>query len=208
MTTQPQSSRGRQRFGLGVWLVGVLLLGPVAPTWGIPGQTTDVAAAWVRDNPVLNPGPGETLLIQRTGTDGSRFSFQAQVAPPGRLTTPPDRETIRSERMTFFDPSGVTPVELEQAIADIYGPEIAADLENSEEVLRYPSPEVLAAPVSDETFLQRAIQGVIREGEQFVYWLELTQNRDGTVQQGQVVIFEPEWLPKVQREVEERTAVN
>lgn len=188
---------------------GWLILGlGLAPAYGIPGQTTDVAAAWVRDNPVLNPGPGETLLLQRVEPDGSRFTFQAEVAPPGRLTTPPDREIIRSERMTFFAPEGISPDQLEQSIRDIYGPEIAADLEGAEEVLRYPSPEILAAPITDETFLQRAIQGVIKQGGQFVYWLELTQNRDGTVQQGQAVVFEPEWVPKVQREIEERYTLN
>lgn len=208
MMTQQQWTTGRCLRTVSGAIAGVLVGWATAPVQAIPGQTTDVAAAWVRDNPVLNPGPGETLLIQRTEPDGTRFTFQSQVAPPGRLTTPPDREMIRSERMTFFVPGGVTPELLEQSIQDIYGPEIAADLETSEEVLRYPSPEVLAAPVTDENFLQRAIQGVIRQGEQFVYWLELTQNRDGTVQQGQVVIFEPEWLPKVQKEVEERQRVN
>ncbi len=204
MIMQQQWTRGCSLGWIAGVLAGVLTLGAGDPVAAIPGQTTDVAAAWIRDNPVLNPEPGETLLIQRVEPDGSRFTFQAEVSPPGRLTTPPDREIIRTERMTFFAPEGITPAELEQAIRDVYGPEIAADLDNAEEVLRYPTPEILAAPITDENFLQRAIQGVIQQGDQFVYWLELTQNRDGSVQQGKAVIFEPEWLPKVQREIEAR----
>ncbi|MFQ3585304.1 MAG: hypothetical protein SNJ85_10325, partial [Cyanobacteriota bacterium] len=111
---------------LGLVSGAVLGLQPVA--WGIPGQSPDQAAAWVRDNPVLRPRPGETLNINRVDPDGSRFTFLASVAPPGRIINPLDRETIRSERMTFFRPQGLTPEDLFQAIRDIYGPEIAADL--------------------------------------------------------------------------------
>ena len=53
---------------------------------------------------MLRPRPGETLNINRVEPDGSRFTFLASVAPPGRIINPLDRETIRSERMTFFRP--------------------------------------------------------------------------------------------------------
>ncbi|MCJ2541419.1 hypothetical protein JX360_00620 [Synechococcus bigranulatus str. 'Rupite'] len=185
---------------LGLVSGAVLGLQPVA--WGIPGQSPDQAAAWVRDNPVLRPRPGETLNINRVDPDGSRFTFLASVAPPGRIINPLDRETIRSERMTFFRPQGLTPEDLFQAIRDIYGPEIAADLDQAVEVIRYPAPEALAG---NQTYsLSRAIQGVVLQGNQLAYWLELTQNPDGRVQQGQVWVFQPEWLTKVEGELAER----
>ncbi len=189
--------------GIGCLSLGATVAGS-QPAWGIPGMLSDEAAAWVRSNQGLNPGPGETFLINRTEPDGSRFSFQASVAPPGRITNPLDRETIRSERMTFYAPNGLTAADLEQAIQRIYGDEITADLQQSPEVLRYPSEAVLSAPPTDQNQLQRAIQGVVRQGSLFIYWLELTQNPDGRVQQGQVVIFEPEWLPKIQSELAQR----
>lgn len=186
--------------GLGMVAWAVLGLQPVA--WGIPGQSPDQAAAWVRDNPVLRPRPGETLNINRVEPDGSRFTFLASVAPPGRIVNPLDRETIRSERMTFFRPQGLTPEDLFQAIRDVYGPEIAADLDQAVEVIRYPTPEALAG---NQTYsLSRAIQGVVLQGNQLAYWLELTQNPDGRVQQGQVWVFQPEWLTKVEGELAER----
>ncbi|MEN9222712.1 MAG: hypothetical protein Q6M04_09775 [Thermostichus sp. BF3_bins_97] len=186
--------------GLGMASLAVLGLQPVA--WGIPGQSPDQAAAWVRENPVLRPRPGETLNINRVEPDGSRFTFLASVAPPGRIINPLDRETIRSERMTFFRPQGLTPEDLFQAIREVYGPEIAADLDQAVEVIRYPAPEALAA---NQTFsLSLAIQGVVLRGNQLVYWLELTQNPDGSVQQGQVWVFQEEWLPKVEGELGER----
>lgn len=178
------------------------------PGEAIPGQSADQAAAWIQENAALGAEPGETLLINRTQPDGTRFSFQASVAPPGRIINPLDRETIRSERMTFFKPEGLTPQDLEEAINAIYGPEIAADLEQAEEVLRYPAPQVLSAPSTDENFLERAIQGVVKQGELLVYWMELTQNRDGTVQQGQAVVFEEEWLPKITEELSQRHKLN
>lgn len=72
---------------------------------------------------MLRPRPGETLNIHRVEPDGSRFTFLASVAPPGRIINPLDRETIRSERMTFFRPQGLTAEDLFQAIREIYGPE-------------------------------------------------------------------------------------
>jgi hypothetical protein len=186
--------------GLGMASLAVLGLQPMA--WGIPGQSPDQTAAWVRENPVLRPRPGETLNINRVDPDGSRFTFLASVAPPGRIVNPLDRETIRSERMTFFRPQGLTPEDLFQAIRDVYGPEIAADLDQAVEVIRYPAPEALAG---NQTYsLSRAIQGVVLQGNQLAYWLELTQNPDGRVQQGQVWVFQPEWLTKVEGELAER----
>jgi len=185
---------------LGIASLAVLGLQPVA--WGIPGQSPDQAAAWVRENPVLRPRPGETLNINRVEPDGSRFTFLASVAPPGRIINPLDRETIRSERMTFFRPQGLTAEDLFQAIREVYGPEIATDLDQAVEVIRYPAPEALA---SNQTYsLALAIQGVVLRGNQFVYWLELTQNPDGQVQQGQVWVFQEEWLSKVEGELAER----
>jgi hypothetical protein len=147
------------------------------------------------------------LLVQRGKPDGSRFTFQASVVPPGRIVTPLDKETIRSERMTFFEPNGISADFLGQAIREVYGPEIAADFDQATEVIRYPSAAILNAPATAENYLQRAIQGVVREGKQLVYWLELTQNPDGQVQQGQVVVFQPEFLPKVQSELAARYAL-
>ncbi len=194
------------------WWIGIaagLSVCILAPrTEAIPGQSADQAATWIQENAALGAAPGETLLINRTQPDGTRFSFQASVAPPGRIINPLDRETIRSERMTFFKPEGLTPQDLEEAIKAIYGPEIAADLEQAAEVLRYPAPQVVSAPATDENFLERAIQGVVKQGELLVYWMELTQNRDGTVQQGQVVVFEEEWLPKIKEELSQRHQLN
>lgn len=187
---------------MGLGMVSWVMLGLQPVAWGIPGQSPDQTAAWVRDNPVLRPRPGETLNINRVDPDGSRFTFLASVAPPGRIVNPLDRETIRSERMTFFRPQGLTPEDLFQAIRDVYGPEIAADLDQAVEVIRYPAPEALAG---NQTFtLSLAIQGVVLRGNQLVYWLELTQNPDGRVQQGQVWVFEEEWLSKVEGELAER----
>ncbi|MGQ9837942.1 MAG: hypothetical protein ACUVRV_08250 [Cyanobacteriota bacterium] len=188
------------QIGLGVtsWVV----LGLQSMAWGIPGQSPDQAAAWVRDNAVLQPRPGETLNINRVEPDRSRFTFLASVAPPGRIINPLDRETIRSERMTFFRPQGLTAEDLFQAIRDVYGPEIAADLDQAVEVIRYPSPETLGG--NQPYSLSRAIQGVVLQGNQLAYWLELTQNPDGRVQQGQVWVFQPEWLTKVEEELAQR----
>jgi hypothetical protein len=52
--------------------------------------------------------------------------------------------------------------------------------------------------------LPLATQGVVLRGKQLVYWLELTQNPDGRVQQGQVWVFQEEWLPKVEEELGQR----
>ncbi len=199
---QQVPSLRRPFVGMGLGVIAGVVLGWQPLAWGIPGQSPNQAAAWVRENRVLRPRPGETLNINRVEPDGSRFTFLASVAPPGRIVNPLDREKIRSERMTFFRPQGLTAEDLFQAIREVYGPEIAADLDQAVEVIRYPAPEVLAG---NPTYtLSRAIQGVVLEGKQLVYWLELTQNPDGRVQQGQVWVFQPEWLTKVKEELAER----
>ncbi len=200
---RPDDAKGlRPADAIGLAIACWAVVGLPSAAWGIPGQSPDQAAAWVRNNPVLRPRPGETLNIHRVEPDGSRFTFLASVAPPGRIINPLDRETIRSERMTFFRPQGLTAEDLFQAIREIYGPEIAADLDRAVEVIRYPAPEALAN--NPGYSLALATQGVVLRGDQFVYWLELTQNPDGRVQQGQVWVFQEEWLPKVEGELAER----
>lgn len=189
---------------LGLGLGWMASLDPMMVAWAIPGQVTNEAVAWIQANPVLQPKPGETFLVQRVEPDGSRFSFQSSVIAPGRVIPPLDKETIRSERITLFDPNGLTAATLSQYVRDIYGPTLAADFDQSTEVLRYPRPEVFNQPPTEANYLERAIQGVVRQGQQLIYWLELTQNRDGTVQQGQIVVFQPEWLDKVTAELRER----
>ncbi len=191
----------------GSLLVGGILWSQAEMSWALPGQPAQVVAEWVQANPVLGATSSETLLVNRVQADGSRFSFQASVAPPGRIVNPLDRETIRSERMTFYNPAGLSAATLEQAVRDLYGEEITADLAAAVEVVRYPSPEVLNAPDTSENVLDKAIQGVVRQGAQYVYWFELTQNPDGLAQQGQVVLFQAEWLPKIQQELSERYTV-
>jgi hypothetical protein len=196
-------NRRKRRLALGVgWALTCWSVGLSAAAWGIPGQAPSQVASWVKDNPVLRPRPGETLNIHRVEPDGSRFTFLASVAPPGRIINPLDRETIRSERMTFFRPQGLTAEDLFRAIREVYGPEIAADLDQAVEVIRYPAPAALAG--NPGYSLALATQGVVLRGKQLVYWLELTQNPDGRVQQGQVWVFQEEWLPKVEEELGQR----
>jgi hypothetical protein len=50
----------------------------------------------------------------------------------------------------------------------------------------------------------RALQGELRQGVKYGYWVELLQNGRGKANSGQITIFELENLPKLEQELSKR----
>lgn len=200
------SHAGQSKLNLASWsiLLGLLCLGAGAAN-ALPGQSTDTVTSWVNANPTLRPGVGDGLTVQKVNTPAQRFTFQASILPPGRITTPTDRSTIRSERLTFYDViNGVTPERLQESLRVIYGLEIYQDYQRARLIYVYPSPETVDLSRRQNLPLLAAQQGQLLLGERFAYWVEVTKTEKGKALNGQVTVLLKEDLDKLQTELRSR----
>ena len=171
----------------------------------LPGETTDTVAAWINAHPTLRPGIGDGLLVQKTSTPAQRFTFQATVLPPGRVSLPRDRGTIRTERLTFYDMvNGVTPERLEESLRTIYGSVIYQDFDRASIVYYYPTPDIAELARRQNRPLLAARQGELRLGERFAYWWEITEAEEGKAFNGQLTVFLKEDFDKLETELRDR----
>ncbi|NEO80791.1 hypothetical protein [Moorena sp. SIO4G3] len=171
----------------------------------LPGQRTDQVAAWINGHPTLRPGIGDGLVVRKSDTAGERFTFQATVLPPGSISYPKDRSTIRSERIAIHDQvNGVTLERLEESLRTVYGPQIYRDYNSAQFVYTYPSREILELSRRKNLPLWSAEQGKLLLGEKYGYWIEITQNDSGKAFIGQLTVFLKEDLGKLETELRAR----
>ncbi len=171
----------------------------------LPGQTVDEVATWIQANPTLLPASGETLMVRKSDTPARRFSFEALLVSPGRAAAGEGRGTIRTERVTLFDmTNGVTPDRLATMLRNIYGDQIYQDFNQANLVYRYPTSDQEAAAENRDAPLLNSLQGEIRQGNQFGYWIETVQTRDGQAYNGQINVFLLEDINKLEAELRNR----
>lgn len=194
------------KIGLGSWLsiaVWVGLGGGQAQA--LPGQPVTEVAAWIQANPTLQPANGEVLLVRRSDSPSRRFTFEASITAPGRATASDQRDIIRSESMSLFDTvNGVSQARMEESLAVVYGEDLYQDYQQSDIVLRYPTPEMLSQADALNRPLLRYVEGELRRGEQYAYWVETVQTPEGKPQNGQITVLLLEDLPKLVSEIESR----
>ena len=173
----------------------------------LPGQTPDQVIDWIRTNPALRPESGERLLVRKSDTPSRRFQFQASVVQPGIAAIQKgDANLIRSEQIRFFDIiNGVTRSRLEESLRSIYGPEIMRDYAMAKRVYAYPTVAMLQrSQAKNASPILRALQGELRQGKKYGYWVELLQNGKGSANSGQITVFELQSLPKLEQELSNR----
>ena len=172
----------------------------------LPGQTSDQVVDWIKTNPALNPESGERLLVRKSDTPSRRFQFQASVLLPGVAEIRGDANLIRSEQIRFFDIiNGVTRARLEESLRSIYGPEIMRDYATAKRVYAYPTAAmVMRSQGKNASAILRALQGELRQGKKYAYWVELLQNGKGSANSGQITIFELQSLPKLEQQLAKR----
>lgn len=185
------------------WGVLLSLMGGAAQA--LPGQSVTEVTAWIQAHPTLDPASGETLLVRKTETPAQRFTFEASITAIGRLTAVDRRDIIRVESISLFDMvNGVSPSRLEESLEIIYGPNLYQDYLQANVIYRYPSPELLNQAENRNAPLRRFVQGEVRQGDQFAYWVETVQTPSGIPQNGQISVFLLEDLPKLTDELEQR----
>jgi len=186
---------------------------PISIAWqtvpsaiALPGQTPDQVIDWVRSHPVLKPNKNERLLVNKSDTPARRFQFQASVLIPGLADMKGEANLIRSEQIRFFDIiNGVTKSRLEESLRSIYGPEIMRDYATAKPVYAYPTAEMVQrSRYRNASPILRALQGELRQGVKYGYWVELLQNGRGSANSGSMMVFELENLPKLEQELRER----
>lgn len=192
-------------FGWSVLSLGILFVLAGNRAEALPGESTDTVLAWINSNPTLRPSIGDGLLVKKSDSAARQFTFRATILPPGRITIPPDKSTIRSERISFYDMiNGVTPDRLKESLRIIYGPDIYQDYERARIAYSYPSPEAVDIGRRQNRPLVEAQQGELRLGERFAYWMEVTKTDKGKAFNGQVTVFLKEDLNKLETELRDR----
>lgn len=171
----------------------------------LPGQPVADVAAWIQSHPTIQPTSGETLLVRRTDSPSRRFIFRASITSPGRATSGDGKDIIRSESVALFDTVyGVSQQRLEESLSIIYGEDLYQDYQQANVVYQYPTAEMLNRATTQNAPLLRFVQGEVRQGQQFAYWVETVQTPEGKPQNGRITVFLLEDVSKLTAELQNR----
>ncbi|HEY9761990.1 MAG TPA: hypothetical protein V6D07_05665 [Trichocoleus sp.] len=164
-----------------------------SPSYALPGELVPTVEAWIQGNPTLRPRPGERLVVNRTDSPALRFTFQASIFPVSGITPIRGTSIIRTERFSFFDLiNGVNGNRMEESLREIYGPAIYSDYRRALPLYSYPNPNGTTS-VNPDVLLQ----GEVREGELYAYWLEIASDEFGIAYSGRMAVFLKEDLPRL-----------
>ena len=185
------------------WLSGEILLNNSVKA--LPGDSTEDVFSWIQAHPTLQPKPGERLFISKSDTAAQRFTFQASVLPPGRLTFTKDRITIRTERMTMFDAvNGITLQRLEESLRVIYNLDVYQDYNDAQILYQYPDQTDINTSRLAKTPIREALQGQLRIGDRYAYWVEIAQPKEGKAITGNNTVLLKADLDKLETELRTR----
>lgn len=180
------------------------LLFPVSAN-ALPGQTAADVVTWIKAHPTLRPNSGETLLIRKSDTPSRRFIFEASVLAPGRATTEGNKDIIRTERIELFDLiDGVTANRLQESLRVIYGLAIYQDFQRARVVYAYPSEAMVRQARNQAAPLEEALQGELRLGDRYAYWLQVAQPQQGKAITGHITVLLRSDLDKLEVELRNR----
>jgi hypothetical protein len=189
-----------------VAIAGLGIFSFATPAQGLPGQTVDEVTSWIQGHPTLRPQRGERLIVNKSDTASQRFSFQASLVAPGKIKTgSPNARTIRSESLSLFDMrNGVSQNRLKESLRVIYGVEISQDFDRASVLYAYPSEEKIIEAVRKNDPKLAALQGELRQGRRYAYWLEIAQTPEGLAYSGKVTVFLADDLEKLKTELTNR----
>ncbi len=184
-------------------LSGQILLNSSAQA--LPGESTEEVTTWIQGHPTLRPRSGEKLFVSKNDTAAQRFTFQASVLPPGKVTFTKDRSTIRAERLNMYDGvNGVTVGRLHESLRVIYGLDIYQDYNRALVVYNYPNQSTINQARLAKTPIREALKGELRVGDRYAYWIEIAKPRDGKALNGQITVFLKSDLDKLEAELRTR----
>jgi hypothetical protein len=187
------------------FLLGMAMVSTASAAQALPGQFADEATAWIQANPTLRPARGERLLIRKSSTPAQRFTFQALPSQVGRAATGFGGGIIRTEELAVYDMiNGVTPYRLQESLRSIYGSDIYRDFSQGRRVYAYPDQPTVGRAINRDTPLLALLQGEVRQGDRYAYWLEVVRKPNGFAYSGKLTVFLKEDLPKLEAELRAR----
>ncbi|MBT9315001.1 hypothetical protein [Leptothoe spongobia] len=190
----------KKRIGFGLLALGIGLPAwlSATPSYGLPGHSVNEVKTWMQGHPTLRANTREGLRVHRADVPSRRFTFQASVFPVGGFQqsgsndvwSPSSRRsdfgTVRREEFILVDyDEPVTVERLEASLRTLYGPDAYADYRRAQAVYDY----VAAAGT---------IQGELRLGSLYAYWIELTPNTSGVSTTGKMNVLLPEDIEHLQ----------
>ena len=181
---------------------GLSTLLSVEPGYGLPGHSVNEVKTWMQGHPTLRADSREGLRVHRADIPSRRFTFQASVFPIGGFQRSDTNSVwsdsrrqrnfniVRREEFTLVDyDEPVTVTRLEDSLRALYGPDTYADYRRA--------PAIYSYVVETGT-----IQGEVRLGNTYAYWVEITPDANGFVTTGRLNVLLPEDVDQLQRQLE------
>ena len=176
-----------------------------SPVKALPGESTEEVTSWIQAHPTLQPRQGERLFISKSDTAAQKFTFQASILPPGRVIFTKDHATIRTERMTMFDAvNGITLPRLEESLRVIYSLDVYQDYNDAQIVYQYPNQSDINTSRLAKTPIREALQGELRVGDRYAYWVEIAKPKAGKAITGNITVLLKADLGKLETELRTR----
>ncbi|MCP6759443.1 MAG: hypothetical protein NHB32_11910 [Fischerella sp. CENA71] len=171
----------------------------------LPGQSTEEVGAWIQAHPTLRPNSNEQFFIQKSDTAAQRFTFQASVFAPGKVEFIQDRSHIRSERLSMYDAiNGMSFERLQESLRVVYGVDIYQDFKRAQVVYEYPTQSTVNSARFAKTPILEALQGELRLGDRYAYWVEIAQPKNGKAFTGQMTVLLKSDLDKLKAQLQKR----
>ena len=189
-----------KRVAFGLLTLGISLPALLAadPSYGLPGYSVNEVKTWMQGHPTLRADSREGLRVHRTDVPSRRFTFQASVFPVGgfqragnnSIWSPNSRQQnfniVRREEFTLVDyDQPVTVSRLEDSLRNLYGPDTYADYRRAQPVYSY---------VSESS----TIEGEVRLGNLYAYWVEITPDASGISTTGRLNVLLTEDIESLQ----------
>ncbi len=190
----------KKRIGLGLFALGIGLpfLLSARPGYGLPGYSVNEVKTWMQGHPTLRASSSEGLRVHRADIPSRRFSFQASVFPVGGFrrsgnnsawpnsSSPQNLSIVRREEFILVDyDEQVTTARLEESLRILYGPDTYADYRRAQPIYSYTS----------ET---NTIQGEVRLGSIYAYWIEVTPDINGVITTGRLNVLLPDDVDRLE----------
>ena len=179
-----------------------------APSYGVPGYSVDEVKTWMQGHPTLRADRREGLRVHRADVPSRRFTFQASVFPIGGLglssnsagqlsSSSPQRDLSKVRREEFILVDYDEPVSLERledALRTLYGPDMYADYRRARATYEYSGS------------VNNRLQGEVRVGNLYAYWIELTSDTNGVVTTGKLNVILTEDVDHLQSYLQQQVA--
>jgi hypothetical protein len=195
-----------KRLSSWVSMLGVFGLLGTLPAQALPGQSVDEVTAWMKANVTLRPGSNERLIVRKSDSAAQRFVFEASLFAPGAFD-PKSKGggRIRTEMLKLFDmQNGITKARLEESLRAIYGLDVTQDFDRAQTIYTYPTAATVKTGIAQQKPILSALQGEIRKGARFAYWVEVAQTDKGIAYAGRISVFQHEDIDRLEAEIRNR----